>query len=478
MMRRKPLGCLTSIGLLASVITLALVAVSAAATGNGIFSPGELNAQSMGMNFGGVVSHVELEDECSACHPAFWSGTSMRDRCLECHQSVAVELETSGSLHGSFDVSLTCQDCHHEHRGPNAALTDFTNVEFPHETVGFSLQEHHGPLGQKRFTCHACHTLSVRVFDTSTCRACHLSRDMAAHDKAFGLRCLNCHDGVDRFERGAFNHQRASFPLEGAHHLLACAECHQDANSIAVLQSTPQDCAACHADRDAHAGRLGNRCEDCHAPTTWDHATIDHDLTRYPLVGAHLQVDCEACHVDRAWTGLPLNCAGCHVSDDAHEGRYGDQCEACHQPTAWQDATFDHDLSRFPLTGAHTLLACESCHASGSFGGLSAACVSCHADPTYHRGLFGYSCASCHNTWAWRPTPYNGPHSFPYNHGGADGTCSTCHPSALTGYTCYSCHEHNQGEIANKHREEGIGNLNNCVRCHPSGREAEGGEED
>jgi len=400
----------------------------------------------------------------------------MSGRCLDCHQSVVTELAQPGSLHGSFDPVLSCQDCHHDHRGAEAALTDFGGVQFPHETVGYSLQVHRTLLGGEPFDCHACHTDSVRMFEVSTCRACHLERDgpvLIDHIQTFGPGCLDCHDGVDRFERGAFNHQRVPFTLEGAHRLLGCSECHRNANTIDILQATAQGCASCHAAQDAHEGRLGERCEDCHNARAWDQAAIDHDRTRYPLEQAHQDVECEACHVDRIWAGLPFDCAGCHIEEDAHAGRYGEQCEACHRPTTWQDASFDHDLSRFPLTGAHQLLTCESCHASGTFVGLSTACSACHVDPAYHRGLFGFSCQSCHSTWAWRPASYNGPHSFPYNHGGAGGTCSTCHPSALTGYTCYGCHEHNRERVVNQHREEGIGNLDNCIRCHPSGRDAD-----
>jgi hypothetical protein len=41
-------------------------------------------------------------------------------------------------------------------------------------------------------------------------------------------------------------------------------------------------------------------------------------------------------------------------------------------------------------------------------------------------------------------------------------------------YTCYGCHEHNPSEIEQEHREEGISDFQNCVACHPTGREKEG----
>jgi hypothetical protein len=56
------------------------------------------------------------------------------------------------------------------------------------------------------------------------------------------------------------------------------------------------------------------------------------------------------------------------------------------------------------------------------------------------------------------------------NHGNANRDCLVCHPGNNTaGYTCYTCHD--QGEVAREHREEGIGDFGNCIRCHPTGEE-------
>jgi len=47
----------------------------------------------------------------------------------------------------------------------------------------------------------------------------------------------------------------------------------------------------------------------------------------------------------------------------------------------------------------------------------------------------------------------------------------------FSAYTCFGCHEHEKARIEGKHREEGIRDIANCVRCHSSanGEHGEGG---
>jgi len=118
--------------------------------------------------------------------------------------------------------------------------------------------------------------------------------------------------------------------------------------------------------------------------------------------------------------------------------------------------------------GAHTSLACESCHKNGVYKGTPSSCASCHAEPDFHVGKFGTDCATCHSTTAWSSVEFMGSHRFPLDHNGADGQCATCHPDGLTTYTCFNCH--NSEKIAGEHDEEGISDLNNCVDCHADGR--------
>jgi hypothetical protein len=302
------------------------------------------------------------------------------------------------------------------------------------------------------------------------CFECHDSVDV--HNGSLGTSCDRCHTPL-AWDMASFDHEDTRFPLDGRHVALTCETCH----AAVDLQTMSSECISCHREDDSHLGGLGNQCQTCHLTTGWGDAFFDHSVTAFQLEESHAPLACNDCHGGIPLSEIAVTCVSCHSEEDSHSGTYGDQCEACHRPTSWQDVTFDHALSRFPLTGAHVGLPCEQCHIGGQFQEIGTACVTCHADPAYHVGLFSYTCESCHNTSAWRPATFNQAHRFPINHGGRTSSCATCHPNSLHNYTCYNCHEHNQAEIDKKHREEGIGNFSDCTRCHPTGQEEEGGED-
>jgi hypothetical protein len=60
------------------------------------------------------------------------------------------------------------------------------------------------------------------------------------------------------------------------------------------------------------------------------------------------------------------------------------------------------------------------------------------------------------------------------NHGDAGGNCRTCHPGGYGSYSCCSCHD--QGEVADHHRER-FSDFSNCVACHPTGNKEEGDDD-
>jgi len=93
-----------------------------------------------------------------------------------------------------------------------------------------------------------------------------------------------------------------------------------------------------------------------------------------------------------------------------------------------------------------------------------------------HRRAEGM-CGACHATTAWIRATFQHDDYFVLdrNH---QTRCRTCHiqPANYREYTCYGCHAHTPTGTAAQHREEGISNLRDCVRCHRSAAEHEGGE--
>lgn len=226
--------------------------------------------------------------------------------------------------------------------------------------------------------------------------------------------------------------------LEGVRQCTACHELRKPG------ASAPR-CLQCHellrtriaAGRGYHASVKDRNCGECHKEhfgrefelVRLDTASFEHAETGFVLRGAHVRVDCGACHsatlvkaadvrahpggaafLGRTMLGLPTDCAGCHAADDAHGPQFrGRACEDCHGEADWARAErFDHDRTAYPLTGRHRQVACEGCHVAERVGGAartryagveSGSCQSCHQDA--HAGTMGAQCSSCHVTDGW-----------------------------------------------------------------------------
>ncbi len=453
-MNNNRLGCFSPPAIIASLLTLLVIAGFAFTSGSGLFTAGNLNANA-GKNIGGVTSHAEIGNACAKCHPAPWDADTLGDRCQVCHTDISAQLTDPTSLHGEMmkNQSITCRACHPEHRGPNAALTDMQSGNFPHDKTGYSLNSHKRRSDGQPFTCSDCHGNDITKFDPAVCTICHQQMDkvfMAAHTLAYGTDCKGCHDGIETIGKN-FDHARAAFKLEGKHTGLLCMKCHLNAHAAADFKSAPTDCGTCHQKDDAHKGEFGKECGTCHKPAAWKPATFDHNLSAFKLEGKHAEAKCTDCHINNVFKGTPSNCYACHQKDDEHNGKFGQDCAACHSTSGWKPATFDHNLSAFKLDGAHAIVACEKCHINNVFKGTPIECSGCHQDPAFHLGLFaGTSCSKCHNTDSWLPALFNLSHPEPTNGGeGGSGvhhgnaTCRDCHTVNLMTATCTKCHDSN-----------------------------------
>jgi hypothetical protein len=281
-----------------------------------------------------------------------------------------------------------------------------------------------------------------------------------------------------------FKHARHGFALTGAHATASCLGCHAKLD----FRGVPRDCASCHA--DVHHGELGTDCGRCHTARSFIDRSImlrAHQVTRFPLSGAHLALDCESCHTpapqgQSAFRTVSSECVACHLaqfqaakSPDHVASGFPEDCNACHLATTWSAARFNHDATGFPLTGAHRALPCERCHGSTGFSGQSAACVSCHqqdydgtTNPNHAASGFPTQCDACHSTSSWAGATLN--HVwFPLPH--AQAQCADCHTIAsdYSVFVCTNCHT--QATTDRRHGDVRgyVWDSAHCYACHRNG---------
>jgi hypothetical protein len=276
---------------------------------------------------------------------------------------------------------------------------------------------------------------------------------------------------------------------------VACLQCHGDG----VYRGKDASCVSCHRSAydgttdPAHgAARFPLECASCHTTTAWQPASFDHGTTSFPLTGAHRAVSCQSCHADGVYAGKSTACVACHqsdyngTSDPGHlAAQFSTDCTVCHTTTAWSGATFNHNGTAFPLTGAHVAATCAQCHGDGVYAGKSTACLACHqsdyngtTDPNHVAAQFPTTCGDCHTTSLWSGARFD--HDAPYfpiysgAHAGRWATCATCHTNSadFRVFTCLSCHEHAKSTMDSKHAGQGgyVYESQACYTCHPRGR--------
>jgi len=402
--------------------------------------------------------------------------------------SIAAVRPRVDNPHGSFKEE--CALCH-DARGWKPARV---SSRFDHSKYGFPLEGAHASGD-----CMGCHTSLEFKQSKFLCVSCHED----PHRAEMGVDCARCHSARSFVDRAPMvrAHQLTRLPLTGSHAALECESCHRPA-APGQLQfvGTRAECRSCHQkDYDAttdpahRASGFPTECEQCHRTLSWNSARFDHARTRFALTGAHRTAACNDCHGDGVFRGKPIDCVACHRGD--YDGAaspnhaaagYPTACATCHSTTAWSPATVDHDLTRFPLTGAHRSAACNDCHGSGVYAGTPMQCLACHqgdydgaANPNHAAAGFSTACQTCHSTTAWSPSTFDHDAQwFPiYSgaHAGRWSQCSTCHnvPANFSAFTCLSCHPHdNRTETDDKHRGENGYSYDSaaCYRCHPRGR--------
>ncbi len=366
--------------------------------------------------------------------------------------------------------------------------------------------------------CASCHTFGTSA-PRLKCQGCHREiLDLVARRKGYHGRvtnerkgdidCARCHTehygenfSIIRWpdSRDTFDHRTAGYPLEGKHAHLKCEQCHnpqhipESARKLIQIRDLTRTymgmstaCLTCH--EDWHEGQLGADCRRCHDYSRWKPlVSFDHSTAKFPLTGRHAAVPCAKCHLPKAdnpkviqYTGLNFaQCSGCH--QDPHHGAFAARCESCHNTTVWKTVTmsgnFNHDTTKFPLTGKHVAVACEKCHKTSNFKTPVAheKCMDCHEDQ--HHGQFSDrpdhgECGACHTDKGFRPSTFTeathqtAAFKLTAKHQGV--LCGKCHPPAgtETNYhpaykACRNCHlDPHGGQFAGAPFE------NRCEGCH------------
>ncbi len=418
---------------------------------------------------------------CAECHT---SETSLRfapigDECINCHQKNYDA--TTNPDHKKAGYSTECIECH------KIDAFEWTASGINHDffplTQGHAINE-----------CATCHTGPDYSKTSPECITCHEANYLATtspNHQAINIStsCVECHTTQPGWRPAEFKqHDALYFPIySGAHNGVwdNCVDCHKDQSNYSVFT-----CITCHGNPETdnkHDSVLGysyssTACLACH-PNGRADGTFNHNLTNFPLTGAHTTVECLSCHAN-GFTGTPTQCVACHTKDfnqsvNPNHINLGlsTDCISCHTTAPnWTPAAFPNHNDFYVLNGAHAKIAndCAACH-QGEYSNTPTTCVGCHlqdynqTDAPSHTALhFSMECASCHTEDSWSPVTFDhNATNFPLTGAHTTVECLSCHANGYAGTPteCQSCHTTDFNQTLNP-KHQALGFSTDCATCH------------
>ena len=423
-------------------------------------------------------AHAAIANDCAACHNGNYNNTP--NTCFGCHEDDFNQ--TTNPDHAAAQFPTDCASCHSE--------TDWVPSTFNHDEH-FPLTGAHDVIADD---CVACHEDG---YDNTpnTCVGCHQqdhTQSVNPNHTALGIPtdCESCHTTEPDWMPATFDIHDEYYMLNGAHAAIAndCAACHNG-----DYNNTPNTCFGCHSEDynnttnpDHATAQFSTDCATCHTESEWVPTTFDHDAQYFPIYSGEHDgewSDCIDCHTNPS-NFAEFSCTNCHMNpetDEEHEGVGGyvyenTACLACH-PAGDADNVFDHNMTNFPLTGAHTTTECLDCHTAG-YEGTPTDCASCHTmdfeqtvNPNHQTLGLPTDCASCHTTDpGWSPASFeihddyymlNGAHTAIAN------DCASCHNGDYnnTPNTCFGCHSDDYNLTTNPSHDDAQFPID-CETCH------------
>ena len=406
-------------------------------------------------------------------------------KCEDCHkQDFISDKELKKKEHTFLGLSQNCTSCHEDfHQGElgNNCASCHTEKSFRpapgfnHNNSKFILTGAHIKTDCSR--CHKSELIEGKKIQHfkglafESCTACHDD----IHKNKFGQNCTECHT-TDSFRQikdlRKFNHSKTNFALVGQHNTVSCNKCHTSGYTKKLKHEKCSDCHTDYHKDEFNKNKKKHDCKDCHnefgfTPSLY---TIEsHNLTDFKLIGGHLAVPCETCHKNNSewkFRFSSIDCVSCHknVHGNSISSQFmgNNECTKCHNENSWDKINFDHNTTKFILTGKHLSVSCRSCHIKTTFNGnevhlfsqLNQKCESCHEDK--HAGQFvigtDTDCFRCHTTSNWKAEKFSHDNTgFKLTGKHQITDCSKCHKTVTSekgtfvkykfeSFKCADCH--------------------------------------
>ncbi len=383
------------------------------------------------------------------------------------------------SPHGK-ELKISCDACH----TADSWTISKDSVTFEHNTTRFELEGQHEVID-----CRQCHTTLEFDQAETNCTSCHLD----VHQQSVGDQCSRCHDSNSWLINNITElHRQNSFPLQGAHAVANCNECHISDTDLR-FDPLDTDCFSCHqadytatTDPDHTKAGFTTNCVECHKPDAfeWTGTGINHDF--FPLTQGHDIDECAKCHIGTDYSKVSPECITCHESDFMATTNPNHQsiglstnCAECHSTKpGWKPANFDqHDDQYFPIySGSHNgeWDNCTDCHQNPA-NYAEFTCITCHTNPNTdneHDEVTGYTytstaCLACHPNGLEEGAFDHDNTNFPLTQAHTTVECLQCHANGYTGTptACVACHTMDFDLSTNPDHND-LGLSTDCVSCH------------
>ncbi len=445
------------------------------------------------------------------------SGKHINLDCVKCHKyqdkSKKVQIYHFPTLQ-----SKNCEMCHKSpHKNSNVAAFKTRKCSECHFAEGWHVfKKQNSSFDHNKSTrfkltgkhlavsCNGCHVKGKKqIFkfegvEKQFCSTCHNNVHRKQFDSKFNDQsCAECHTTGSFVRLKRFNHKSTNFSLTGRHAKTKCSQCHTPTedffpgkNGKAMSRflfpenADKKYCASCH--KNVHEDQFDSKfasaaCIDCHTTKNFKRRKkFDHNTTVMPLLGKHLKINCNKCHVltnDRFpppinrkmrkfdFPGIDArDCVNCHR--DVHRGNFGTGCTDCHVEAGWKVIRNFH--KNFAMSGVHLSLECNECHNRGrKLGGMSQQCFVCHRQDDVHNGSLP-QCGECHKEQFWENADFKHSRtSFPLRGVHRTMDCFECHRGGVyrgLPNECINCHQSDALSVANPPHIMPV--YQDCAKCH------------